>query len=162
LAPKVASGEEEVKVDAGGGVEFGEKWLTKGPGWVMVFTRRERGLQSGEPGMAEHSRSSEELAERRLDPRFTVEVPAALVWGDERYEGTLRNLSMRGFYLTMEVRAEELKVEDPVAVVFGEPEESREATVVHVAPAEGSKEPVGVGVLLHDPVDIRALSERYL
>ena len=112
--------------------------------------------------MAEGPLSPEELLERRLDPRYTVQVPAALVWGDERYEGTLRNLSTRGLYLTLQVGAEELRVEDRVAVVFGEPEESCDATIVHVAPAEGAEEPVGVGILLHEPIDIRELSERYL
>jgi hypothetical protein len=112
--------------------------------------------------MAEEPLSPEELLERRLDPRYTVEVPAALVWGDERYRGTLRNLSTRGFYLTLEVGAGELRIEDTVEVVFGEPEETRDATIVHVAPADGSTEPVGVGIILHDPIDIRALSERYL
>jgi hypothetical protein len=128
----------------------------------MVTRCRERGLRSGEPGMAEKPLSPEELLERRLDPRYTVQVPAVLVWGDERYEGTLRNLSTRGLYLTLQVRAQELRVEDRVAVVFGEPEESWDATIIHVAPVGASEEPVGVGILLHEPLDIRALSERYL
>jgi hypothetical protein len=113
--------------------------------------------------MVEESRSSEEVLERRLDPRLTVEAPATIVWGQERYEGTLRNLSARGFYLTLEVRAKELQVEDVVEVVVGEPGfVTREGTIVRVKSLEEGTEPVGVGLLLHESVDVRALTDRYL
>jgi len=112
--------------------------------------------------MTEEARWREELLERRLDPRFTVEIPASVVWGQERYEGTLRNLSARGVYLTLETRAGELRADDGVVVAFGQPAVTREATVIRVEPAENEGEPVGVGIILHESVDVRALTERYL
>lgn len=112
--------------------------------------------------MTHESRSQEELLERRLDPRYAVQMPASLLWGQERYEGTVRNVSTRGVYLTLEVRAEELRAEDAVMVMLGEPAVSREATIVRVEPTEKNGEPVGVGLVLHEPIDVRALTERFL
>ncbi len=108
--------------------------------------------------MPEHAKG---LAERRKDPRHMVAVPALLIWGAERYQGTLRNLAPRGLFLTLERRAEELQEEDPVEVVVEELDLHREATISRVEPSVDGDEPVGVAIILHEDLDPRPIWDRY-
>ena len=109
--------------------------------------------------MPEDARS---LAERRKDPRQMVAVPALLIWGAERYQGTLRNFAPRGLFLTLESRAEELQEEDPVEVVVEELDLHRDATISRVGPSVDGDEPVGVAVILHEDLDPRPFWGRHL
>jgi len=103
-----------------------------------------------------------EHQERRLEPRYIIEFPVLLVWGVEKYEGTMRNLSERGLYITLEPRAKELQVEDRVEVILQELEQTHEATICRIDNYEDAKEPVGLGLILTDYIDILPICDRYL
>lgn len=112
--------------------------------------------------MSEHASAPEDQVERRTESRYIIELPALLVWGQERYEGTVRNLSPRGVFLSMERRAEELQQEDPVEIIFEELNLSREATIARVERRADEEEPVGIALILHETLDVRPFCDRYL
>ena len=106
--------------------------------------------------------TGDDWANRRQEERYALEAPALLVWGGERYRGTVRNLSSRGMFITLETRAQELRLEDRVEVALEELELTREATVCRVEEQADEAEPVGLGLILHESVDLAPVFERYL
>ena len=112
--------------------------------------------------MSEPATAPDDPAERRVELRYVIEVPALLVWGQERYQGTVRNLSPRGLFLTLESRAGELRLEDPVEVVFEELNLSREATISRVEEQADGEQPVGIALILHESLDVKPFCDRYL
>jgi len=112
--------------------------------------------------MPEYRKDPDTLQDRRADLRYAIEVPALLIWGAERYQGTIRNLGSRGALLTLEPRAEELREEDPVEMVLEELDLHHEATISRIDPLTGGDEPVSVALILHEDVDLSSIWARYL
>ena len=112
--------------------------------------------------MPEYRETPVTLQDRRTDLRYAIEVPALLVWGGERYRGTVRNISSRGALITLEPRAGELREEDPVEMILEELDLHHDATICRVESLTDEEEPVAVALILHDAVDLPSIWARYL